>query len=174
MVFFGRLSPDTLPIELIKSVGKLPFDISDLKMPLVALAGPASKNMVFPPNSLYLGPIAYSEMPGLNRACNVILGQDCPDSDFLGSGKILDAIASGTPVICRKNAVRIEQLGSKYEGHYETIEEGEWLIKSAYDNHDFLSTIQRHCIERSFQFSAKNNGDFIRKQFEKIGILNPS
>lgn len=169
--FFGRLSRDTLPLDLIKHVGNIPVRVSDNELPLTVLAGPAEKNLTFPARSLYLGSVDYSNMPALNKSCKVILGQNCPDSDFLGSGKVLDAMASGTPVICRKNAVRLEQCGEEYQGHYETEDEGRWLINTVYRDPQFLSALSEYSVNRSNNFSPKNNGIFIREQLQAIDIL---
>jgi len=58
-------------------------------------------------------------MPGFLQSLHFSLAGEDPDNAFLGSNKILDSVACGTPVFCVRSPVREEYLGADYLGLFD-------------------------------------------------------
>lgn len=167
--FFGRITDDTIPFELVEAVAEVRRGLGDSTSPLVAFAGSIRTSLPSP--SVNLGNVAYQRMPALLRACGGTLGQSCPDSDFLGSGKFLDSMACGVPIICRPNAVRIEQVGERYPGFYRTQAEARELVRRLCVDDAFGQELRQYLSTSATPFLPSVNGRRIRAEIESAGLL---
>jgi len=167
--FFGRVTEETIPWDLMDAIDKMQASDECTMSPIAVFAGSIRTSL--PAHSINLGSVKYQDMPALNKACRGILGQDCPDSDFLGSGKILDAISCQTPIICRVNNVRREQLGNEYPGFYETKEQGHDLLKRLHADDEFYLELKHRLSERVKHITPEHNGNRILSEFQNAGLL---
>ena len=70
-------------------------------------------------------PFGYNDMPYAISACDLILYNfRGTDGHFIGSMKILEAMACGVPVLSPRFTAREEELGKDYELFYDFVENG--------------------------------------------------
>ncbi|UAB90274.1 hypothetical protein I5192_06295 [Ruegeria sp. SCSIO 43209] len=167
--FFGRVTKETIPIELIDNLSIVRERLGSSTNPLAAFAGSIRTTLPMP--ALSLGHIPYGEVPGALAACRGTLGQMCADSDYLGSGKLLDAMATKTPIVTRRNAVRDEQLGSAYPGTYDHSEEALDILWRLCTEDTFHSDLQNYLAERTGYFLPTSTGQRISQKLERAGFL---
>ncbi|WP_420861213.1 hypothetical protein [Algirhabdus cladophorae] len=166
--FFGRISDETLPSELLDSVQTLQETSKDVGSPMSVLAGSIRTRL--PKNAINLGSIDYTDMPNALSTCRGTLGQYCADSEFLGSGKILDSMASGVPIVTRINPVRIEQLGD-YPGIYKSQQEAETLLRDLTNDDDFHAEMSQKVRHRAEHFVPAATGARIHNRLQDAGLL---
>ncbi|WP_299944259.1 hypothetical protein [uncultured Ruegeria sp.] len=167
--FFGRVTEETIPSELIDNLSVIRERLGSSTNPLAAFAG--SIRTALPEPALSLGQIPYEEVPGALAACRGTLGQMCADSDYLGSGKLLDAMATKTPIITRRNAVRDEQLGSAYPGTYDHSEEALDILWRLCTEDAFHCDLQKYLADRAELFLPISTGQRIRRKLVSTGFL---
>lgn len=112
--YFGRIAPSTMPTIAMTAV----MDVARFSPQLQFIYGGFVRKPVTSRIGLQVPPIAYGDMPAAIAACTAVVGNEEKDADFLGSGKIIDAMAVGTPVLAKLNPVRLEQLGEDYPLFY--------------------------------------------------------
>lgn len=167
--FFGRVTDETIPWELLEGLAVVRNRFGSTTDPIAAFAG--SIRTTLPERTLSLGQIDYTKMPSLLAACFGTLGQMCADSDFLGSGKVLDAIATGTPIITRRNEVRDEQLGQDYFGTYDHKDEAIEMLWRLCNEKSFYTTLQDYLLERGKNFLPSESGKRIEQRLIDAKIL---
>ncbi len=167
--FFGRVTEETIPSELIDSLGVIRERLGSSTSPLAAFAG--SIRTALPKPAVSLGQIPYDEVPSALAACRGTLGQMCADSDYLGSGKLLDAMATKTPIITRRNAVRDEQLGPDYPGTYDHSDEALDILWQLCTNDAFHSGLQKYLADRAKLFLPTSTGHRIHQKLAGAGFL---
>lgn len=123
--FYGRLDKSSLPYSVMKAAD------ADRRI-ILAFAGRIrsdlkSDHKVFS-RHIYLGEVPYEEMPHLVQATACTLAGESCDDDVLGSNKVLDSIGLGVPVICKRNPVRNEYLGSDYLGLFDSQDHAAELL----------------------------------------------
>lgn len=168
--FFGRVTDETIPQRLVTSVDRARERMGDKTEAIVAFAG--SIRTKLPGYTLNLGRADYHEMPALLSACRATLGQECPDSGFLGSGKTLDSVACGVPVISERNPVRIEQLGADYKGLFDTQEEADHLIHEVCANDAFYQELVADLMIRREMLLPPAIGAHIHQAIKDAGLLS--
>ncbi|MEP5152740.1 hypothetical protein [Planktotalea sp.] len=167
--FFGRVTDETIPQTLMRAIQTAKSRAKDTSPLLSAFAG--NIRIALPKDSLNLGTVPYEKMPALLSGCLATLGQECADSSYLGSGKILDSMAVGTPIVSRRNLVREEQLGADYPGLFDTQEEANEIIWKLCDGSDFSTELSNYLLERRNMFTPTSNGAFIRQALEQAHML---
>ncbi|MEM9360778.1 MAG: hypothetical protein AAGB04_31775 [Pseudomonadota bacterium] len=167
--FFGRVTDETLPNELIDGLDVIRKRLGSKTSPLAAFAGSIRTSLPMP--SISLGQIPYNEMPNALAACRGTLGQMCAESDYLGSGKVLDSIATGTPIVTRRNPVRDEQLGAAYPGTYNTREEALEILWKLCTDEVAHSDIRACLADRAKLFLPEATGHRIQVSLEAAGLL---
>ncbi len=167
--FFGRVTEETIPRDLLNAIEYVRDVEKSTVSPLAAFSGSIRTKL---PNSvLNLGTIAYRDMPKVIRVCHGTLGQSCKDSDYLGSGKILDSIACGTPIITKENLVRVEQLGAEYPGLFNTQEQANEILLKLCTDEDFVSEVRSYLLSRRSSFLPKASGNRIRDRLIEAELL---
>ena len=167
--FFGRITEETIPMRLVTAVERVRASTGSNTTPLVAFAGKIRTRL--PGMTLNLGKVDYLEMPGLFSACRATLGQECPDSAFLGSGKVVDSIASGVPVISARNKVREEQLGADYRGLFDTQEEADHIIHEACANEEFYAGLLADTEKAKSEILPEAIGALVYQTIRDLGVL---
>lgn len=110
IAYMGRLHDNSLPYALMTAAPKLRAAYPDLN---IVMAGP-SKVEWTGSGVNYVGRIGYAEMPYAISACDMMVYDHDETGHWLGAGKVLDALACGVPVLCRRHEARIEQLSANY------------------------------------------------------------
>ena len=110
IAYMGRLHDNSLPYALMAATPKLRAAYPDLN---IVMAGP-SKVEWAGRGVNYVGRIGYGEMPYAISACDMMVYDHDETGHWLGAGKVLDALACGVPVLCRRHEARVEQLGADY------------------------------------------------------------
>lgn len=102
---------------------------------------------------IHLGRIPHQEMIYLNNACDVLVGGEDPANEFLASRKILDAIATRTPILSLPWAARREQLGEDYPLYYRDAKEFSALIDRLKNDVEFQTQVTSH-LDRLAEFHS--------------------
>lgn len=169
--FFGRVTEETIPQTLMTSIQRAQDRAEGSRPVLCGFAGHIQNGAPIPVGSLDLGKVPYTKMPVLLSACLGTLGQECADSSYLGSGKILDSMAVGTPVVSQRNLVREEQLGAEYPGLFDTQEDADEIVWRLCSDPSFGVELSDYLLERRSMFTPKANGAFIRNALETAQLL---
>ena len=117
--YFGRIAPATMPSIAMAGIAAAAVFRPEIQFVYGGFVRKPVKEII----GLQVPVIDYADMPAAVSACAAILGNEEQDSDFLGSGKIIDAMVAGTPVLAKLNAVRLEQLGPDYPLYYRNKHE---------------------------------------------------
>lgn len=117
--YFGRLSPSSMPTVAMAGIAAAALFRPEIQF----VYGGFVRKPVASKIGVQVPTIDYADMPSAVSACTAVLGNEEQDADFLGSGKIIDAMTAGTPVLAKLNAVRLEQLGEEYPLYYRTRSE---------------------------------------------------
>lgn len=169
--FFGRVTQETIPQTLMTSIQRSQDRADSMRPILCGFAGHIQTHAALPTGSLDLGQVPYKKMPILLSACLATLGQECADSNYLGSGKILDSMAVGTPIVSRRNPVREEQLGAEYLGLFDTQEEADEIVWKLCSDAAFVTELSDYLFKRRALFTPKANGAFIRNALSEAQLL---
>lgn len=167
--FFGRVTKETIPVELIEGLAVVRERLGSATTPLAAFAGSIRTSLPAP--ALSFGQIPYADMPNVLAACRGTLGQMCADSDYLGSGKLLDAMATRTPVVTRRNAVRDEQLGPSYPGTYDDRDGALDILWRLCTDDAFHRNLQDILASRAEHFLPAATGTRIRSKLQRAGLV---
>lgn len=167
--FFGRVTDETIPHDLMSALEFVRNSLDSDLEPFAVFAG--SIRTEVPRMSLNLGQIEYANMPLLIRACTGTLGQSCKDSDYLGSGKILDSMACGVPIVCKANAVRIEQLGDDYPGMFETQDQANEIMLNVSTDPSFATILSEYLTDRRNHFLPDSSGGRISAALHEANLL---
>ncbi len=167
--FFGRITDETLPSELLDNLSVIRERLGTSTNPLAAFAGSIRTKLPMP--ALSLGQISYEDVPSALSACRGTLGQMCADSDYLGSGKLLDAMATKTPIVTRRNAVRDEQLGAEYPGSYDHKDEALDILWRLCTEDTFHSELQGYLANRAEHFLPAATGERVKAKLAGAGFL---
>lgn len=163
--FFGSLAMQIFPNLAINALQKISND--GLQINVIA-AGKKYSNTVVPKNVRYLGYLPYESIPGYLKSCTCLIANEGVETEYLGSGKVLDAIAANVPILSYRSAVREEQLGKDYLGFYSSEEEAYFVIKLIIENSFFREQIIMQLKSRYDMFSVKSQGDYLYEQFSQL------
>lgn len=164
--FYGRLAKDTIPQSMLESIEHVTNILGS--QALVSLLAGQWRGTPVNHHGIYLGNIPYSEMPSLLSQTEIIWGQECFDSRILGSGKILDAIGMGIPVLGRQNPVRVEVLGADYAGLFTSTEQAKKLLFEYISNDKLKLKLKNQLRERGLDLTPEKVGKTIYDQLLKI------
>lgn len=110
IAYMGRLHDNSLPYDLLAATPGLRAEYDDLN---IVMAGPSKVDLAGRGVN-YVGRIGYAQMPYAISACDMMVYDHDETGHWLGAGKVLDALACGVPILCRRHEARIEQLGADY------------------------------------------------------------
>lgn len=175
--FFGRLAPGTYPPRAAAALKILHRSYGDV----VFVAGGAKrttkvKNKIVKGfdgrDHVYVGDIPYPDMVAAVKACDIVMNAEDPEGiEWLGSGKVLDAVVAETPVLCRRGAAREEQLGVEYPFFYDTVEDAVELLLRFRSEPSFRDEIISALRERQPLFSQETISRRFVKVLEEAGVL---
>ena len=165
--FFGSLAMQIFPNLAIKALQRIINDGYEVN---IIAAGKKYSNTVVPNKVNYLGYLPYESIPGYIQTCTCLIANEGIETEYLGSGKVLDAIAAGIPILSYRSAVREEQLGKDYLGFYSSEEEAYFIAKFILENSSFRGKIVDQLKLRYEMFSTENQGDYLYKQFSDLII----
>lgn len=161
--FFGRIESNTYPTILTAAYQNLKQSLPDLQL---VVAGTLRIPL---PDRVMLAPrIDYEKMPAFVKACVATASDEGDDAEFLGSGKVLDSVAAGVPVIAYKTPPRVEQLGEDYPLYYrDHMGASRRLMEVAFDR-DLMADVRKHLAVRSVMFSPKTRSLDLKIAIESL------
>lgn len=162
--YYGRLSEESMPVIAQEGV-----ELARKVCPEVVMvyAGKIRGKMEIA-DGLYVGEIPYTEMPSVLGATDVVFSNEEIESEFLGSGKVIDAMLAGVPILCPKNRVRIEQLGDEYPLFYSTPSDVCRLILKVREDVGFRKEVAAYLFERSKLFLPDAIGTKFYSEYQKL------
>lgn len=163
--YFGRVTEESMPRIFLSQYSAL-----RKKFPSVVVAMAGNIRAKLSPDILNLGRIDYADMPNLVRACSAIISNEEKDAEFLGSGKVLEAVGAAIPIITKSNPVRDEQLGVDYPLYYTTPDEAFSAVDDLLSKPSVATAVQQILEERRQIFSVEAQGRFVA---EGLGPMLP-
>ena len=162
--YYGRLSEESMP-----SIAREGVELARKSCPEVVMvyAGRIRGKMEIA-DGLYVGEIPYSDMPSVLGATDIVFSNEEIESEFLGSGKVIDAMLAGVPILCPKNQVRIEQLGEEYPLYYSTPSDVSRLILKVREDAEFRGEIALYLLQRSKLFLPNAIGSKFYSEYLKL------
>lgn len=162
--FFGSLAMQIFPHNAISALLRLQreYDIN------ICMAGKKYTDTVLPNGIRYLGYLPYNDTLLSLKACTCLIANEGEETEYLGSGKVLDAIAAGVPILAYRSAVREEQLGGDYLGFYKSEEEAYFIAKMIIENSYFREQIIAQMSKRYDIYSVSAQGDYLYEQFKPL------
>lgn len=161
--FFGRIEGNTFPTMFLAAYKRIIADVPDLKF---VVAG--TVRIPLDRTILRLPRLPYEKMPALVSGCIGTASDEGNDAFFLGSGKVLDSMAQGVPVIAYKTPPRLEQLGEEYPLYYDNEQECYARIRELLYDKDIVAECKRQVRERIRLFLPTTRAMELREQLEKL------
>jgi glycosyltransferase involved in cell wall biosynthesis len=155
------------PYNAIRALEKLQSDKVELT---ICMAGKKYSDTILPSSVRYLGHIPYEQTLLNLKTCTCLIANEGNETEYMGSGKVLDAIAAGVPILAYRSKVREEQLGKDYLGFYTDEHEAYQIAKLILTNEFFRKTIVSQLAERYKIYSVNGQGDYLYEQF--LPLLN--
>ena len=120
------------------------------------------------PDLRLLSSLASPKMPAMVKACVATATDEGNDAAFLGSGKVLDSMACGVPVIAYKTLTRTEQLGDYYPLYYENEEECCQRIREVIHDPDIVAEARRQMDIRKRHFLPDARAAALQATLEEL------
>lgn len=159
--YYGNLSADLYPYMGFAAVERLNQEYPELN-PMVALAGKFRKGgEICNENIIHIGNVDYGDMPSLLDNSVATFTTESLLCNTLGSQKVLDSIARGVPVLCRRLDTFVSQLGDEYPCFYETENQAYDLSKKLLFDPDFAAEVRIICRNRAVFHQLDN----VRERF---------
>lgn len=162
--FFGSLAMKIFPHQAVKALCRLRKE----KEINICLAGKKYTDTTIPTETRYLGFIPYEQTLTYMKACICLIANEGVETEYLGSGKVLDAIAAQIPILAYRSIVREEQLGKDYLGFYQSEEEAYVIAKMIVENQFFRDSIVSQLKARYDIFSVQSQGKYLFNQLEPL------
>jgi len=161
--FFGRVEGNTFPTMFLSAYKRVTQEVRDLKF---VVAG--TVRIPLDRSILRLPRMPYDKMPALVAGCVGTASDEGNDAFFLGSGKVLDSMAQGVPIIAYKTPPRLEQLGEDYPLYYEDERECFTRIRELLFDKDIAAECRRQVLDRIKLFLPDSRAVAIRKDLEDL------
>lgn len=161
--FFGRIQDNTFPNMFLEAYREV-----NARHPEVKFAVGGTVRMPLDRTILRVPRLPHDKMPGLLRACMATATDEGNDGMFLGSGKVLDSMASGVPVIAFRAPTRVEQLGDDYPLYYENVDECRTCIEAAIFDQDLRYAAKSHLEERLKIFTPEARGEALEAELRDV------
>ncbi|MCC6000958.1 MAG: hypothetical protein JJU19_08860 [Pararhodobacter sp.] len=145
--FLGRIDSNTFPVIALGSYLRLFKSDPDIRL---AIGG--TVRIRLNPNVVQLPRLPHDDMPAFLQACRVTLTDEGADARFLGSGKVLDSMARGVPVLAYRTDTRLEQLGEYYPLYYDDAESCHAAMRMALYDDDVWQEARRQLLARQHFF----------------------
>ena len=84
---------------------------------------------------------------------------------------MLDAMAQKIPIVSKRNAVRVEQLGPEYPGLFDREGEAQRIVLAMCTDSGFWSDLSAYLADRRKMFMPEATGARIKSQLEGAGLL---
>lgn len=163
--YFGSLHQRLLPTMATNALNRISDEGDDIS---IVVAGKKYVDTKLPRNVRNLGYLPYGKIPGYIQSCHCLIANEGAETEYLGSGKVLDAMAAKTPILAYRSAVREEQLGADYLGFYSSEEEAYIIAKLIINNPFFRNQILKQLENRSEIFSIKSQGEYLYQEFLEL------
>lgn len=163
--FFGRIQDNTFPSLFLAAYKKVITQHPDIKF---AVGG--TVRMPLDRSILKLPRLPHDKMPALLSSCMATATDEGNDSMFLGSGKVLDSMACGVPIIAFKSPTRVEQLGDDYPLYYESVDECEKRIREAIFDEELRIEVKKQLSIRSKIFEPQCRATEIEKDLTEVVV----
>ncbi|MGH6978567.1 MAG: hypothetical protein ACRED4_04650 [Brevundimonas sp.] len=161
--FFGRIESNTYPTILTAAYQDLKKLLPDLQL---VVAG--TLRIPLPADVMLAPRIDYEKMPQFVKACIATASDEGDDAEFLGSGKVLDSVAAGVPIIAYKTPPRVEQLGEDYPLYYrDHAGAAKRLMQAAFDR-ELMADVRKHLAVRSVMFSPATRALELKVEIETL------
>ena len=161
--FFGRIEANTYPTILTAAYQDLKTRMQSLQL---VVAG--TLRIPLPDKVLLVPRIDYEQMPRFLKACIATASDEGDDAEFLGSGKVLDSVAAGVPVIAYKTPPRVEQLGEDYPLYYRDQAGATQRLKEAALDRDLMADVKAHLAARAVMFSPAARSQDLKIAIESL------
>lgn len=145
--YFGRIAPDTFPGSYFQALPKLKDAIDHLG---TIIAG--NITVEIPKSVRVVGRISYSKMPYALNACDLVLYDGGDDGNWAGSGKVVDAISCGVPIVLPRKIARMEQLGEDYPMFCDSGDELARKVTRFAKDEGFRSEVKARVLELAETF----------------------
>jgi glycosyltransferase involved in cell wall biosynthesis len=155
--YFGRIAPDTVPHTYFEALPKLKETIAHLT---TVVAGNITVDI--PRNLRVVDRIQYHHMPYALNACDLVLYDCGDDGNWAGSGKVIDAISCGVPIVLPRKVARIEQLGEDYPMFCDSPEELESRVIKYVKDEGFRSEVQARVLELAETFRPRQRAEALK------------
>ena len=161
--FFGRIDTNSYPFILTAAYQDLKKLLPDLQF---VVAGTVRMPL---PEGVFQAPrIDYEKVPTFVKACIATASDEGDDAEFLGSGKILDSVAAGVPIVAYKTPPRVEQLGEDYPLYYRDYAgAARRLMETAFDR-ELMADVKKHLAARSVMFSPDARAIELKIEIESL------
>lgn len=148
--FIGRIDETSIPnaaIEAVKTSRKRGLPIS------LTFVGPNRGHSGIPSWIQVMKLEPYENMPSLTSAFDALIYDQDESGNWLGSGKVLEALARGIPILVRRHEARVEQLGSDYPLYYDDSQEFGLNLERLVQDGTFRESIVNYLVERRAHYS---------------------
>lgn len=155
--YFGRLFPESMPHDLIACAARLRVEIPGLN---IVFGG--TKKTTLPAGVNYIGRVPYPRMKFAISACDLVVCNQEPAGEWLGAGKVLDALACRTPILSPRHAARYEQLGEGYPLYFSSSAELGEKVARYHQSAVFRLECAEYIEERRALFLPDSRAEVIR------------
>lgn len=155
--YFGRIGPDTVPNTYYGAVSKLHQNIPHLT---TIFAG--NITVPVPKHIRVVERIPYSQMPYAINACNLVIYDCGPDGNWLGSGKVIDAIRCEVPILLPRTAIHLDLLGEDYPLFSSDSDELARKILQFYNDKGFEKDVRARIALLSEELSPQRQIEIIK------------
>jgi glycosyltransferase involved in cell wall biosynthesis len=148
--YFGRIDPETVPASYLAALPGL-----CQKLPKLTTIFAGNIRIQLPREVKVVPRIAYEEMPYAISACDLLL-YDCADTgNWAGSGKVIDAISCGVPVLMARRKARYEQMGEDYPLFFDSQRDLEQKVERFFTDAAFREELRARVIELAEPFRTE-------------------
>jgi glycosyltransferase involved in cell wall biosynthesis len=147
--FIGRMDPTCFPLDAIKAIHRLRREFPELSLTFV---GP-HRDIEVPDWIPTWPPQPHEEMPYVTSSFDCLLYDQDETGNWLGSAKVLEAMACGVPILVRLHEARVEQLGRDYPLYYTNSAELEEKLRRLIVDDEFRLHVHRLLLHRALHYA---------------------
>ena len=161
--FIGRTDPTSFPSDAIGAIEALRRRGRRINL---TFWGPV-RSVEVPRWARARRPVPYAKMPSKMRNFDILLYDQDITGNWLGSAKVLEAMAGGIPILVRRHRAREENLGLEYPLFYENQEDVQRLIEELGSSPTFVGQVQEYLRARAENYRFENVAKRFWADFER-------
>jgi glycosyltransferase involved in cell wall biosynthesis len=145
--YFGRIDKETVPGSYLEVLPEL-----TRRIPKLTTVFAGNIRIPLPREVKVVKRISYEEMPFAISACDLLL-YDCADTgNWAGSGKVIDAISCGVPVLMARRQARYEQMGEDYPLFFDSKQDLMQKMERFFSDEPFREHLRGRVLELAKPF----------------------